>query len=241
MDNVEAALASDFAIGKSGLHCCWRLGRQVSHLGRQNARFVGSALRSLGILIVALLVSTPAFAAAVGMITKVENQAQVGGGAAAVGSLVQMGDQLHTGPKSRIEVTFQDKTTITLGENATLVVDRYIYNPERSTGELLVSSGVGAFRMATGRLNEMSNKKITASTPFGALAVRGTEFWWGKINHQYGTLLMSNSRLVVSHETDRCPPEEETEGSLPVRRDAHPIGTGDRHPAIDPMPARRGY
>jgi hypothetical protein len=35
-----------------------------------------------------------------------------------VGTLVHMNDELRTGPKSRLEVTFRDKTTLTLGENA---------------------------------------------------------------------------------------------------------------------------
>jgi FecR protein len=153
-----------------------------------------------------------AIAASVGMVTKVENQAQVGGATAVVGTLVQMGNELRTGPKSRMEVTFKDKTTITLGENASLVVDRYVFNPEQSSGELAVSTGVAAFRMVTGRLGEMSNKKINASTPFGALAVRGTDFWWGPKDDHAGTLLVSNSSVAVSNDRDRCTPEEQRRG-----------------------------
>jgi len=165
------------------------------------------------VLVLTLGVSAQAaVAASVGMVTKVENQAQVGGAKAVVGTLVQANDQLSTGPKSRLEVTFRDKTTVTLGENATLVVDRYVFNPEQSTGELLVSSSVGAFRMATGRLNEMRNKKINASTPYAALAVRGTDFWWGPISDHAATLLVSNSSVAVSNDRERCTPEEERRG-----------------------------
>jgi hypothetical protein len=164
-------------------------------------------------LILALTFGTQtAVAASVGMVTKVERQAQVGGATAVVGSIVQMGDQLRTGPKSRMEVTFKDKTTITLGENASLVVDRYVFNPEQSSGELAVSTGVAAFRMVTGRLGEMSNKKINASTPFGALAVRGTDFWWGRINDQAAVLMVSNSRVGVSNDRERCTEEDQRRG-----------------------------
>ena len=153
-----------------------------------------------------------ALAASVGMVTKVENQAQVGGATAVVGSLVQMGSELRTGPKSRMEVTFKDKTTITLGENASLVVDRYVFNPERSSGELAVSTGVAAFRMVTGRLSEMSNKKINASTPFGALAVRGTDYWWGLVNNHAGVLMVSQSVVGVSNDRERCTEEDQRRG-----------------------------
>jgi hypothetical protein len=153
-----------------------------------------------------------AMAASVGMVTKVENQAQVGGATAVVGSIVQSGDQLRTGPKSRMEVTFKDKTTVTLGENASLVVDRYVYNPERSSGELAVSTGVAAFRMVTGKLGEMSNKKINASTPFGALAVRGTDFWWGRLGNQSAVLMVSNSMVGVAGDRERCTEEDYRRG-----------------------------
>ena len=171
---------------------------------RYELRKFATALRLLT-LIIATGLGIHAAAASVGMITKVENQAQVGGATAVVGSVVQMNDRLSTGPKSHLEVTFRDQTKLTLGENASLVVDRFVFNPEQSTGELLVSTGVGAFRMATGRLSEMSNKKINVSAPYGALAVRGTDFWWGPIYGQSGALLMSSSRLVVGKEDNRCP------------------------------------
>jgi FecR protein len=181
--------------------------------GLPRAESAMPALRVLAIFFLVLAFSAhAAVAAAVGMVTKVENQAQVGGATAVVGSLVNTNDELRTGPKSRMEVTFRDKTTVTLGENARLVVDRYVFNPEQSTGELVVSTGVGAFRMATGRLSEMRDKKINVSAPFAALAVRGTDFWWGPIYDHSGTLLVSNSKVVVANDRDRCPPDEQRRG-----------------------------
>jgi len=50
----------------------------------------------------------------VGMVTKVENQAQVGTEAAAVGTLVHMNDSPRAGAKSRLQVTFRDKTEFKL-------------------------------------------------------------------------------------------------------------------------------
>ena len=50
----------------------------------------------------------------VGMVTKVENQAQVGGVAAAVGSIVHMKDTLNTGAKARLQVTFRDQSNLSL-------------------------------------------------------------------------------------------------------------------------------
>jgi len=139
----------------------------------------------------------------VGIVTKVENQAEVGGVAAAVGSPVHMNDTLRTGANARLQVTFRDNTNLTLGENATVAVDRYVFDPDAGVGEATLSATKGALRVVTGRLSEMPNKDIKVSTPFAALAVRGTDFWAGAVKGQSGVLLVHNSRLEVRK--DHCP------------------------------------
>jgi hypothetical protein len=71
-----------------------------------------------------------------------------------------------------------------------VVVDRYVFNPTKSSGQMALSSTQGAFRFATGKLNQMKDKDVKVTTPHGALAVRGTEFWSGPIDGHYGTYLM---------------------------------------------------
>jgi hypothetical protein len=157
-----------------------------------------SLLRFLAILVClgwAFNISAAA-AAAVGTVTKVQNQAQIGGTAAAVGTPVNMNDQLLTGAKARMEVTFRDGTVLTLGENAKVRIDRYVYNPGQSTGTLALKTTTGAMRFATGKLNQMRNKDVTVTTPYAALAVRGTEFWMGPIDGHYGALLLKGKVAV---------------------------------------------
>ena len=146
----------------------------------------------------------------VGMITKVENQAQVDGQPAAVGSPVHTNDTVSTGAKARLQVTFRDQTNLTLGENASVVIDHYVFDPDAGIGEATLNTTKGAFRLATGRLNEMTKKKINVTSPFAAMAVRGTDFWWGSVQGQYGVLLVHNSRLEVRAE--ECP-----EGMEPLK------------------------
>ena len=119
---------------------------------------------------------------------------------AAVGSPVHTNDTVSTGAKGRLQVTFRDQTNLTLGENATVVIDRYVFDPDASVGEAALNTTKGAFRLATGRLSQMTKKNITVSSPFAAMAVRGTDFWWGSVQGQYGVLLVHNSRLEVRKE-----------------------------------------
>ena len=119
---------------------------------------------------------------------------------AAVGTLAHMNDQLRTGAKARLQVSFRDSTQLNLGENATVVVDRFVYNPDASSGEVVLKTGVAAFRMATGKISELTDKKITVTTPFATIGVRGTDFWWGPIDGHFGVLMLSESKVEVRNE-----------------------------------------
>ena len=159
-----------------------------------------SFLRFLVILLCLGLVSSfyPRAAAAqtVGTVTKVHKQAQIGSRTAVVGAPVRMKDQLRTGAGARMQVTFRDGTTLTLGENARVGIDRYVYNPAKSTGAMTLKQSRGALRLATGKLNRMRHKDITVSTPVAALAVRGTEFWSGPIDGHHGAYLVKGKVSV---------------------------------------------
>ena len=134
----------------------------------------------------------------VGMATNVVSPAQVEKEPATVGTLAHMNDELRTGAKARLQVSFRDSTQLNLGENATVVVDRFVYDPDASTGEVVVKTGVAAFRMATGKINALKNKKITVSTPFATIGVRGTDFWWGPIDGHFGVLMLSKARSKLA-------------------------------------------
>jgi hypothetical protein len=138
-----------------------------------------------------------------GLITAVENSAEVvsatGSVKAIIGTPVKMKDELRTGPKARMQVTFRDNTVLTLGENATVVVDTYVYDPDAGTGEAVLQATRGAFRFVTGKIKDMQQKKVAVSTPVADIGIRGTEFWGGPIDAKYGILLLSGE-VVVSNQ-----------------------------------------
>jgi hypothetical protein len=71
------------------------------------------------------------------------------------------------------------------------VVDRYVFNPNKSPAQVVSSATQGAFRFAGGKIEQMNQKNIVVNTPNAALAVRGTHFWAGPIDGKYGVLLLS--------------------------------------------------
>ena len=161
---------------------------------------------ALRILTFLIMVGHPLWAnavddlASVGVVDKVENEAKVVSGGiaatAAIGTPVHMRDELRTGANGRLKVTFRDETVLTLGEKASVVIDRYIYDPDKEIGETVLQATKGAFRFATGRIKAMAQHKIAVSTPVADIGVRGTEFWGGPMEGQYGVLLLEGEVTV---------------------------------------------
>lgn len=159
-------------------------------------------------LVAVLAVFLPAFLAAgaepedaeVGFVNKVENQAQLisvaGATTALAGTAVHMKDELRTGAGARLQVIFRDDTVLTLGEHASVRVDRYVYDPGQGVGETVLQATKGAFRFATGKIKELKDKKIAVSTPVADIGVRGTEFWGGPIDAKFGVFLIEGEVTV---------------------------------------------
>ena len=133
--------------------------------------------------------------AAVGSISDVEGAAEIVSGgtsaAASDGGAVHMSDELKTGVDGHLQVTFRDDTVLTLSEDARVVIDRYVYDPDQGVGDVLLTTTQGAFRFATGRMKELSEKAITVATPVAEIGVRGTEFWGGPVDGEYSVLLLA--------------------------------------------------
>jgi hypothetical protein len=152
---------------------------------------------------IGLAADTPA---EVGFVVAVENEAEVvsrgTATAAIIGTAVHMQDELRTGSEGRLKVTFRDNTALTLGEKASVVIERYIFNPDRGIGETVLQTTRGAFRFASGEIKGLRQRKIAISTPVAEIGVRGTEFWGGPINSAYGVLLLEGE-VSVSNRAGR--------------------------------------
>jgi hypothetical protein len=149
--------------------------------------------------IVCFIVLAPLSARAepvVGVVSKATGQTQIGTAAAVVGTPVHMNDRLRTGANARLQVTFSDDSSLTLGENANVVIDRFVFNPHKSSADVVLNATQGAFRFAGGKIERMQHKNIVVNTPHSALAVRGTHFWAGPIQGKYGVLLLKGKVRV---------------------------------------------
>ena len=85
---------------------------------------------------------------------------------------IYMNEIVETGEESALIVKFSDGSKLTLGENAKIVIDKYVFDPASSTGEQAVTLTKGAFRFVSGALPKAS---VKISTPTVTIGIRGTE------------------------------------------------------------------
>jgi hypothetical protein len=85
---------------------------------------------------------------------------------------VALQDQVQTGVKSQLQVLLLDRSVFTVGANARLTIDRYVYDPNRSTRSMGATVSKGAFRFMSGKRTSGGTNSI--NTPVASIGIRGT-------------------------------------------------------------------
>jgi hypothetical protein len=129
-----------------------------------------------GICLLAGFVSAPATAQTrVGQAAVIKNQVHRVTGSAtsqiSVGDSVLRDEVVRTGLDSAARLVMADSTNLSLGPNASITLDRTVFNDEHSYREIAIRLATGAFRFVTGH-SAKSAYKITTS--LGTIGVRGT-------------------------------------------------------------------
>jgi hypothetical protein len=88
-----------------------------------------------------------------------------------VGDALLRDETVHTGLDSAARLVMADSTNLSLGPNATLKLDRTVFNDEHSYREIAIRLTSGAFRFVTGHSEKTAYKITTAVATIG---VRGT-------------------------------------------------------------------
>jgi hypothetical protein len=127
--------------------------------------------------------------------TVVPAQAQVVGVNAAIRNTVQMktvanpalhravlkervglGDDIATGQASVLQILLLDRTSFTVGANARVKIDRFVYDPNRQASAVGASIAKGAFRFMSGKATHGMPGQSSVKTPVASIGIRGTMF-----------------------------------------------------------------
>jgi hypothetical protein len=112
------------------------------------------------------------------------------------GDAIHLRDTVETEAQSKAELSFLDGTALVLGENASIVIDEFVYAPG-SEGTMLATVQ-GAFRFVTGQIGNVPGKDVTVRTPFATISIRGTDFWGGPIDGNYGVFLLDGEVTITT-------------------------------------------
>ena len=158
-------------------------------------------MRALLAILLAGLLASPAMAATpVGAVSRVQGACSgtVEGTTRTLiaDAPVHLAEEIVTGAGARLAVALDDGTVLTLGENARLVIDAFVYDPEGASS--LSAAVSGAFRYVSGALAPDASRAATVTTPVAVIAVRGTSFWGGPIDGGFGIALFEGSISVTS-------------------------------------------
>ena len=94
--------------------------------------------------------------------------------AAVLRERVALGNNISTGPRSVLQVLLLDRTNFTVGQNARITVDRFVYDPNRQASSVGLSIGRGAFRFMSARSLHANPGASSLRTPVASIGIRGT-------------------------------------------------------------------
>src|SRR5262249_21655753 len=88
-----------------------------------------------------------------------------------IGIDVQANEIVTTHSNDRAHLVFLDGTALTVGPNARLTIDKFVYDPNSKTGDLAITASQGVLRLVGGRISKTN--PITINTPAGTIGIRG--------------------------------------------------------------------
>lgn len=86
---------------------------------------------------------------------------------------VLLGDLVQTGKGSQLQMILLDRATFSIGANARVRIDRFVYDPARGRS-MGATATKGAFRFMSGRPNAGGNGATSISSPVATIGIRGT-------------------------------------------------------------------
>ena len=99
------------------------------------------------------------------------------------------------------ELVFKDETKLALGPGSQMKLDKFVYDPDKSTGSIAVNLVKGTFRFITGKAEK---KAYVIRTPAASITVRGTIFDVAVLDDGTTWLLLHEGSVAVSNQRGKC-------------------------------------
>ena len=86
------------------------------------------------------------------------------------GTNVFSNEVVRTGDAAVADLQFIDETTMSIGPISEIRLDKFVYDPNGTSGAVVIEATKGAFRFVTGKQDQ---KVYQIKTPYGTLGIRG--------------------------------------------------------------------
>lgn len=129
--------------------------------------------------IILLVSSNPINAASIGKVTEQSGPTEIvrnkKSTPSSVNASVELNDTVITAA-AKTQLTFTDATSVKISEQSKLVIDDFVFDPNKGTGKLAMKVALGTARYASGQIAKNSPQTVNIQTPTARIAVRGTDF-----------------------------------------------------------------
>ncbi len=101
------------------------------------------------------------------------------------GSEILSGDTITTGVNARLRIRFLDDSTLTVGENAKILIDEMVYEPagrSPESGKQAIKFVSGVFSYVSGKIGKSVRTNVALNTPVATIGIRGTRVVGGELS-----------------------------------------------------------
>ena len=87
---------------------------------------------------------------------------------------VFLGDKVTSQIGSSLQVLLRDNSTFTVGPQCDMVIDKFVYDPDKNNNTLSAKVKKGMFRFTSGKVSKTNPKQVNVTTPTATMGIRGT-------------------------------------------------------------------
>ena len=125
------------------------------------------------------------------------------GRVAGIGDPVYLNDEIITGPDTSLQILLKDQTVFSIGPNAVLVFDEFIYDPAASADNSLSASvKKGAFKFISGKISKKNPLAMKLKLPNATASVRGTTVAGRVTADGQSDVILLSGAISVTNDSD---------------------------------------
>lgn len=91
------------------------------------------------------------------------------------GAEIFVGDTIITNSSGAVGITFFDGAVLTLGASGKIIIEDFLFKPEKKQGSFISKIITGSVAFLSGRINKISPGSVQFITPTATLGLRGTK------------------------------------------------------------------